>query len=109
MELMSPTPAGFATATQRPGPAFKVALENPRGRVYRVTIAPGESTETFTRPAGSALFAISAGRISENIDGKPARLWDLEPGHFRWFETSEKLSVKNESPTPIDLVEIELF
>jgi mannose-6-phosphate isomerase-like protein (cupin superfamily) len=109
MELMSPTPAGSATATQRPSPAFKVALENPRGRVYRVTMAPGESTGTFTRPAGSALFAISAGRISETVDGKPVRLWDFEPGHFRWFEMSEKLSVKNESSTPIDLVEIELF
>ena len=109
MELTSPTPAGSATTTQRPGSAFKVALENPRGRAYRVTLAPGESTETFTRPAGSVLFAISAGRISETVDGKPVRLWDFEPAHFRWFETGEKLSVKNESSTPIDLVEIEVF
>jgi hypothetical protein len=109
MELLSPTPTGTATATQRPSSTFKVVLENPRGRAYRVALAPGESTETFTRVAGSALFAISAGRISESADGKPVRLWDFEPGHFRWFETSEKLSVKNESSTPIDLVEIEVF
>lgn len=109
MELLSPTPTGSATATQRPSSTFKVALENPRGRAYRVTLAPGESTETFTRPAGSALFAISAGRISETGDGMPVRLWDFEPAHFRWFETSEKLSVKNESSTPIELVEIEIF
>ena len=95
MELLSPTPAGSATTTQRPGSTFKVALENPRGRAYRITLAPGESTETFIRPAGSALFAISAGRISETVDGKSARLWDFETGHFRWFETSEKLSMKN--------------
>jgi mannose-6-phosphate isomerase-like protein (cupin superfamily) len=109
MELLSPTPASSATATQRPSSTFKVVLESPRGRVYRVTLAPGESTETFARAAGSALFAISAGRISESADGKPVRLWDFEPGHFRWFETGEKLSVKNESSTPIDLVEIEVF
>ena len=109
MELMSPTPTGSATATQRPSSTFKVALENPRGRAYRLTLVPGESTEAFTRPAGSALFAISPGRISENVDGKPARLWDFETGHFRWFETSEKLSMKNESSTSIDLVEIEVF
>jgi hypothetical protein len=109
MELLSPTPAGSATTAQRPGSAFKVALENPRGRVYRVTLAPGESTEPFTRPAGSALFAISAGRISETVDGKSARLWDFEPAHFRWFENSEKALIKNESSTPVELVEIEVF
>jgi hypothetical protein len=109
MSLPSPTPAGSATTAQRAGSAFKIALENPRGRVYRITLAPGESTEPFTRPAASALFAISAGRIREDVDGKPARLWDFEPGHFRWFEASEKLSVKNESPTSIDLVEIDVF
>lgn len=109
MELLSPTPAGSASTTQRPGSAFKVALENPRGRAYRVILAPGESTETFIRPAGSALFAISGGRISETIDGKSVRLWDFDPAHFRWFENSEKMSMKNESSTPIELVEIEVF
>ena len=109
IELLSPTPAGPATATHRPGAAFKMVLENPRGRAYRVILAPGEATETFARPAGSALFAVSAGRISETVDGKPVRLWDFEPGHFRWFESSAKVSIKNESSRPIELVEIEVF
>lgn len=109
MELMSSAPAGVAAVPQRPGSAFKVALENPRGRVYRLTLAPGESTEAFTRPTGTAVFAISGGRISESVDGKPMRLWDFETGHFRWLETGERLSLKNESPTPVDLVEIEVF
>ena len=109
LELLSPTAVGQNTIPQRADSSFKVALENPRGRAYRLILAPGESTETFTRPAGSALFAISAGRIIETIDGKSTRLWDFEPAHFRWFETSEKLSLKNESSTPVELVEIEIF
>ena len=109
MELLSPTPAGSATTDKRLGSAFKVALENPRGRAYRVNLAPGESTERFTRPAGSAIFAITAGRISESVDGKPSRLWDFEPAHFRWLENSEKVSVKNEGSTHVELVEIEVF
>lgn len=109
MELMSPTPTGAPSTDQRTGSQFKVALENPRGRVYSIRLAPGEHTEMFIRSASSALFAISAGRISESVDGKPTRLWDFEPGHFRWFDASERLSVKNESPTPVDLVEIEVF
>jgi hypothetical protein len=69
MELLSPTPAGSATISQRPGSAFKVVLENPRGRAYRIPLALGETTEAFTQTAGSALFGISGGRISETVDG----------------------------------------
>jgi len=108
MELLA-SPAGPTTTSQRVGPAFKLALENSRGRVYRITLAPGESTATFMRPAGSALVAISAGRISEAVAGKRLRLWDFEPGRFQWFETGEALAMKNESSAPVELVEIEVF
>lgn len=109
MELMSPTPTAATMPPPRAGSAFKVTLENPRGRAYRLTLAPGESTEAFTRAANTVVFAISAGRISESIDGRPPRLWDFESGHFRWHEAAERVSVKNESAAPIDLVEIEVF
>ena len=109
MELMSPKPAGPASASQRVDPPFKVVRENPRGRVYRIRLAPGESTGMFARPGSTALFAISSGRIREDVDGKANRLWDFETGHFRWIEVPERLSVKNEGTAPIDLVEIEVF
>lgn len=108
MELMSP-PRTAALPTPRPDSMFKVTLENPRGRVYRLTLAPGESTEAFSRRAETGVFAIGAGRISESANGKATRLWDFESGHFRWIETSEKLSIRNDGPGPIDLVEIEVF
>jgi hypothetical protein len=109
LELLSPTPASASPTAQRSGSAFKVALENPRGRAYRITLGPGEATDTFVRPRRSVLFAISAGRLSEIIEGGLVRLWDFEPGHFKWLESSEKLLLKNEGTTPIDLVEIEVF
>lgn len=109
LELLSPAPAGAPRASGRTDPPFKVVRASPRGRAYRITLAPGASTPPFARPAGSAIFAISAGRVAEEVDGKPDRLWDVEPGYFRWFETSETLSLKNEGSAPIDLVEIEVF
>jgi len=108
LELMSP-PAVPSTTVPRPGSAFKVALENPRGRVYRITLAPGETTDVFTRPPGTAVFAISTGRISENIEGGSARLWDFDSGHFKWVDTNQRLTVKNEGMTPIELVEVEVY
>jgi hypothetical protein len=108
MELMSPA-AAASTAMPRSGPAFKVALENARGRVYRLALVPGESSDVFTRPSGTAVFAISAGRISESIKGSSTRLWDFDSGHFRWIDSIQTLSVKNEGTTSIELVEIEVF
>jgi len=109
IELLSGAPAGPENASRRPNPPFKVKLENARGRAYRFVLNPGESTEPFTRPANSGMFAISAGRISEHVEGKTARLWDFDPANFRWFDSTERLSVKNEGMTPIDLVEIEIY
>jgi len=109
MELLTPGPAAAPTAEPRSGAAFELVLENDRGRAYRIILAPGESTGWFTRPAGTALFAISSGRISEEVESRPRRLWDFEPADFRWFDGSEALSIRNEGTEPIELVEIEVL
>jgi quercetin dioxygenase-like cupin family protein len=109
MELLTPASATPPGKGERANPPFKVVRENPRGRAYRITLAPGASTPAFTRPAGSAVFAVSAGRVSEESGGRPARLWDFEPGQFHWYDASETVSLKNEGSTPIDLVEVDVF
>lgn len=109
LELLTPAPGRAPDANQRPRAPFTVVAENVRGRAYRYMLAPGESTGRFTRGAPSVLFAVSSGRISESADGSPPRLWDFEPGQFRWIEARETLSVRNEGPAAIVLVEIEVF
>jgi len=109
LELLEPVAEGSTGASPDRFPPFEVALENSRGRIYRLELGPGESTEEFTRPAGTAIFAVSAGRIGEMPEGKPARLWDFEPGYFRWTETGETLSLQNDGPAPMEWVEIEVF
>jgi mannose-6-phosphate isomerase-like protein (cupin superfamily) len=108
-ELLTPAGSGAASGSQDRFPPFEVALENSRGRAYRLKLNPGEATEPFIRPAGTAIFAISSGRISENPDGKPTRLWDFEPGHFRYVEKGESVTVTNESPIPVELIEIDVY
>lgn len=107
--LTAPGNPSPANASGERFPPFEVTLENSRGRAYRLKLNPGEMADQFTRPAGTAIFAISSGRISEKPEGKPARLWDFEPGYFRWIERGEELSLKNEGSAPIELVEIEVF
>jgi len=108
LELLSPMPTS-RNSSQRTGAATKMLVENPRGRVFRITLTPGEATDVFTRPAATAVFAINTGRVSETPDGKDKRLWDFAPGHYRLTEVAERLTLRNEGAQSIDLVEIELF
>ena len=106
MELLTPPPANADHPDPRSGTPFEVVLENNRGRAYRITLAPGESTGSFIRSAGTALFAVSGGRISEINEGKPPRYWDFETADFRWVDVSETLTIRNEGPLPVELIEI---
>ncbi|MBA3888589.1 MAG: hypothetical protein H0X67_23105 [Acidobacteria bacterium] len=43
------------------------------------------------------------------MNGGQPRLWDFEPAQFRWFDHAETVSLRNESPVAVELVEIEIF
>jgi hypothetical protein len=94
---------------KRPEKNFAVVLENSRGRAYRMILKAGETTPIFTRPANTAIVALSGGRITEVTEGKPPRFWDSEPGNFRWISAPDRLTIKNEGVIDLDVVEIEIF
>jgi quercetin dioxygenase-like cupin family protein len=108
VELLSPARSTKKEADER-FPPFVILMENSRGRMYRLRLNPGESSDKFTRPAGTAMFAITSGKITEKPHGKPTMTWDLAPGKFRWTDSGEELTLKNEGQTPVELVEIEVF
>lgn len=107
LELNAPAVSDPGRESDR-WPPFEPVLENGRGRAFRLILDPGQSTEQFTRPANTAVIALSAGRVAEHAEGKPAKLWDFESGDFRWVETGEALSLQNPGPGAIELVEIEV-
>jgi len=109
IELLARESARQSTPDRRQDPPFHVVLENERGRAYRIRLEPGESTGRFARQGSSVLVAMSAGRISQELDGEAPRLWDFEAGYFRWIDESGRPSVRNEGQEPADLVEIEIY
>jgi hypothetical protein len=109
IEILNNAKLGSDAAAPKHPESFKLVLENPRGRAYDLHLKPGESTPLFTRSANTAIFAVSGGRISETADGKAPRLWDSEPGDFRWNDAPEKLTLMNNSTKDEEFVEIELF
>jgi mannose-6-phosphate isomerase-like protein (cupin superfamily) len=109
LELIGSPAVKLASTADDRFPPFEILINNQRGRLYRLRLGPGEVTETFTRPASTAVIAVSSGRISEQAKGKTSRLWDFEPGSFRWIEAGEELSIRNAGSTPLELIEIEVF
>jgi hypothetical protein len=108
IEILNNAKLGSDSAAKRPE-SFKIVLENPRGRAYDVNLKPGQSTSLFTRTSNTAIFVVSGGRVTETLEGKAPRLWDSEPGDFRWNELPERLTLTNNSPQDERYVEIELF
>ncbi len=109
LELIERSTAKRASTAEDRFPPFEILVDKQRGRLYRLRLNPGEATEMFTRPASTAVIAVSSGRISEQAEGKSPRLWDFEPGSFRWIEVGEELSIRNAGATPLELIEIEVF
>lgn len=110
IEVLNNARLGSSLATAKhPESVFRIVMENERGRAYDMVLKPGESTGVFTRAANTGIFAVSGGRVSETPVGKAARLWDSEPGDFRWSDATERLTITNGSPSDIEFVEIEIL
>jgi hypothetical protein len=109
IELLNNVQLGSGAPGPKRPESMKMVLEDTRGRAYNIVLQPGESTALFVRPAHTGIFAVSGGRVSETGEGKSQRLWDSEPGDFRWNEVAEKLTMKNEGLKDEEFVEIEMF
>jgi len=84
-------------------------LENDRVRVYRLLLAPGESSAIHTHPLPGLGVAITAGEIEITTKGKskPDRL-SLPPADVRWRAGAVTHSIKNVGKTHFDAIDIEL-
>jgi quercetin dioxygenase-like cupin family protein len=84
-------------------------LENERVRVYRLSLAPGESTDVHTHPLAGLAISITPGEIEITTEGKtkPDRL-TLPLGDVRWRSGAVTHSIKNVGKTRFEAVDIEL-
>jgi quercetin dioxygenase-like cupin family protein len=84
-------------------------LENERLRVYRVSLAPGQSTSLHTHLLPGLAVAITAGEIEITTEGKskPDRL-TLPVGDVRWRAGAVTHSIRNVGKTTFEAADIEL-
>lgn len=85
-----------------------LVLENERVRVFRLALAPGQSTDLHTHALRCLGVAVSEGRIAVEVPGKKIRTVKFRPGDTRWHEGGTKHSLRNIGSAPFEAVDIEL-
>jgi quercetin dioxygenase-like cupin family protein len=84
-------------------------LENYRVRVYRVTLAPGESTPMHTHLFAGLALTLSPARIAIQTKGsKRVQRINVRAGEVRWRPEPVTHSIKNIGKTRFEGVDIEL-
>ena len=103
------SPSGSPELSRVKEPATRVPiLENERVRVYRLSLAPGESTPTHTHPLPGLAVMITSGEIEITTAGKPTPDHLTVPvGDVRWRPTATTHAIKNIGKARFEAVDIE--
>jgi quercetin dioxygenase-like cupin family protein len=89
-------------------PGREPIVENDRVRVFRLSLAPGESAPTHTHPLPGLAIAITAGELDVATGGnsKPERTKVAETD-VRWRAGAVTHSIKNVGKTRFEGIDIE--
>jgi len=87
---------------------YTLVLENERIRVFRLVLAPGQTTEFDTHKLRTLSVAVSQGKVAVEVMGKKRQKAKFKPGDTQWYESGTKHSLKNIGSTTFEAVDIEL-
>ena len=81
--------------------------ETARSRVYRVTLAPGQSTSSHWHAQPGLTIQVTAGAVAWDGDAAAARSIESRAGAWWWREAGHTHVLRNAGQLPIQLVEID--
>ncbi|HWQ37871.1 MAG TPA: hypothetical protein VNM24_04540 [Burkholderiales bacterium] len=109
IELLKPLQPGARISDPIPdSSAVKTVLDTERVRAYRIRLEPGESLGPVTISGPSIRVAVTEGRISEAMEGRPEAVSELAPAQFVFRAESATLTLRNTGRSVVELVEFEL-
>src|SRR4051812_46185157 len=104
IELLKPASANPITAPNETG--REPVLENDRVRVYRVSLAPGETNPTHTHPFPTLDITMNAAEIEVTANGKAVR-HPVKEDDVSWDAAGTTHSIKNVGSVRFEAVVIE--
>ena len=109
IELLKSPPGPPGVPTQTGQTSRQPILENERVRVYRLSLAPGESTEVHTHRLSGLAIAITSGEVEITNQGKtkPDRV-PFAAGDLVWRDDVVTHAIKNVGKARFEAVDIEV-
>ncbi|HEX5574453.1 MAG TPA: hypothetical protein VFX42_01165 [Gemmatimonadales bacterium] len=87
------------------GPNRRLIKEGPAGRVYQITLAPGQATELHTHAAPGLVVQGNKGVLSD--DGHPRARGGKGGGSWSWHEAQYRHELRNDGSTQLIVYEID--
>lgn len=94
-ELFQAPTVSSESSTVAGTPNYKLELETDRVRVYRLTLRPGEVTQTHTLRGQTLVVSVSGGQLSVNSVGRPDRLMSYAPAALEWNSDDSTITLAN--------------
>ncbi len=99
--------SGIDAPTIAPDRTMQLDRETARSRVYRVTLAPGQSTGSHRHAQPGLTIQVTAGTVTWDGDAVAARSVGSRAGAWWWREAGHTHVLRNTGQLPIRLVEID--
>lgn len=102
------SPGGPKDAPSLDGRArHTLVIDNERVRIYRLVLAPGESTGMHTHALSRLSVVVEGGRVEVESDREGRRMENFKPGDFRWRDGKQTHTIENRSTSRFEMIEIE--
>ena len=88
-------------------PGLKLEIDNERVRIYRVKLAPGQSTGVHSHALAGLDVAITRGKVAVTSKDQKRQAVEVKPGQFIWRESAIAHSIENAGNSAYEAVEIE--
>lgn len=85
-----------------------LVLENDRVQIFRLALAPGQSTEEHSHTVHGVTVVITGGTIAFDVPGTKTETVSFAPGDYRWHAGGMRHSLRNMGSAPFEAVVIEL-
>ncbi len=106
VELLAPTPHGFAVRAR--GNGYTQVLDNERVRVWRLVLEPGQTAPAITQTGPGVRVVIEGGELAELEPGKSERRKAPRRGEFFWQDAGVTRAVRNVGTQRLELIEVEI-
>jgi quercetin dioxygenase-like cupin family protein len=83
-------------------------MENERVRIFRLVLAPGQSSEEHLHALQGMSVVIREGKIAVDLPGTETETVTFKPGDYQWHEGGMRHALRNIGSATFEAVDIEL-